>query len=109
MTPTTIDRPVEVRCPPWCAGHQGNYQGWEERADGSRFLRDHAEVSAHEVGGVAVALTQVQDARAGFLPPFIDLYVDEIGGGVARQLSAAQARDLAAALLSAADRLEANQ
>ena len=58
---------------------------------------------------MTLAVLQVQDSSKGFLPPVVELYVNEVHNFAPADLRASQARELAAGLLAAAERLEANR
>ncbi len=59
MTTTTHrpERPTEPVCPPWCSGHDGDYQAWEDT--GSDSLRNHMGRGRY-VSGVAVAVGRTE-------------------------------------------------
>ena len=100
MTAQQIHRPTEAICPPWCLGHDGRYQGWETMDSGQ--VRDHAEHGTF-VANVNVMLVQRENEDHTLEPTVVAVYVERD----CDDLTPAQARELAAALVSAAERAEA--
>ena len=112
MSITTMTHPEHVKldiCPPWCAGHTARYQPWDDFED--RQERAHASESVvfkpatalpHE--DIAVELVRREDALAGLQPAQVSLYATSC-----MDLTPAEARQIAAALLAAADRAEAGR
>ncbi len=110
MTTTHPERFKLDHCPPWCAGHDGRgYQSWEDHSDGQQ-ARTHASESVPIVNRMrdgrreelAVDVSQNEHSIAGMSAAVVDLYA----GGDLVELSPAEARRTAAALLEAADRAE---
>ncbi len=105
MTVTT-QRPIETICPPWCEGHAGHYQDWEERVVDGKYQRDHAATmltvvpedgAAHAVN-VGVCRTEDRDSGA-FGAAYVTLYVESDGA----DLTPDQAVHIAATLLAQAE------
>lgn len=101
VTTATIERRTEAICPPWCLGHQGNYQGWETLCEGGGQVRDHSEHGTY-VSNVNVMLVQSEHEDHTLEPSVVAVYVERD----CDDLTPAQARELAAALVSAAERAE---
>ena len=112
MTTTTHPERVALPvCPPWCAGHDGvGYQPRDDLTDG-RQERAHAsegvafkpaDARPHE--DLCVELLQREDSLTGMQDPQVSLYAAS-----RMDLTSAEARLVAAALLEAADRAEANR
>ena len=105
---TTVDRNdqsvVDRPCPPWCefpAGH-----GWHDHGivvvgdDGRRHL------GTIEDGDLSVGLSTFESSLRGGPSTFSPVVI-EIDGRVCEEVTAKQARHLAAALLKAAEIIEA--
>ena len=107
MTTSTTQRSTEAIGPPWCEGHVGGYQGWETRADdGGGQIRDHGE-HGHRVSNATVTVTQTESDNHALSSPIVELFVDGVHNCDVADLTPAQARELAAVLVSAAERAEA--
>lgn len=96
MTTTQNHRPTEAICPPWCNGHDGEYQGWEDVDPGQ--LREHGGFDIN-IGAAHAYLNQTENEDHSLKPSQIDVYVDRDTA----ELTPAQAREFARALLDAAD------
>ena len=96
VTTATTQRPTEAICPPWCSGHGGTYQGWENADPGQ--LREHSGFEIN-IGAAHAYLNQTENEDHSLRPSQVDLYVDHDTAG----LTPAQAREFARALLDAAD------
>jgi hypothetical protein len=103
MTTTQNHRPTESICPPWCTGHAGSYQGWETRIDNGRQIREHSGGEIH-VGAAHAYLNRTESEGHSLTPAQIDVYVDQDTA----ELTPAQAREFAQALLAAAERAESH-
>lgn len=101
MTTATTQRPTEAICPPWCAGHDRLFNPWEVTRANERE-RAHDSVTT-TVAGNNFALTQYEGPNSSMGPVRISTWVDSNN----EDLTPAQARELASALLSAAERAEA--
>ena len=97
-----VQHPTEAVCPPWCEGHDGHFQAWEELVDGSGVEREH-EGHAATLGFVSLyaAQTETQD---GMGPARVRVYVDS---HLDDSLTPAQARELARRLTMLAEEVEA--
>ena len=100
MTTATTHRPTKAICPPWCLGHDDRYQDWEDV--GRHCVRDHAEHGTF-VSNVNVMLVQRENEDHTLEPSVVAVYVERD----CDDLTPAQARELASALVSAAERAEA--
>lgn len=94
---TTTTRPTFTTCPPWCAGHAGPYQSWEELTDGTGHSREHSE-RVTSFGGVDIAVGQTEHSDGTFGAPHVEVYADD-----GADLTEAQAHELGMALVRAAD------
>lgn len=103
MSAATVSthRPTEPICPPWCAGHRGGYQGWEDMQPG--LLRDHAEEGT-QVRNALVMCVQRENQDHSLEPSVVALYLD---GTDVTDLTPTEARMLAVELILAAAKTEA--
>lgn len=104
MTTAQIQHPTEAICPPWCAGHLGAYQGWETLSATGLQIRDHADHGA-TIGDITIEVAQVERGDHTLEPPVVSLY----DAGDRADLPPSQARQIAALLVEAADRAEAQR
>lgn len=94
MNTATKPRAHEPVCPPWCESHLEGYQAWEED------VRSH-DGRVTTVADIEVSVQQTED-RQRMHTPCVEVYVNRDG-----LLTRTQARELAQALLQAADTVEA--
>lgn len=104
---TKTHRPTEAICPPWCSGHNTTgWQSWEDAStpDEARMMRTHASSSGEVAGHVGVELyVEEHFPSRAMSRPKVTLYTSNDD----EDLTPEQARQVAAALLEAADRIEA--
>lgn len=101
---TTMNHPERVKlqqCPPWCAGHNELYQAWEDY--GSTQQRSHSSEDVRLARSVAVGVVRLEDWSGRMGDPTIELYL----ANDREDLTPAEARRVAAALLEAVERVEA--
>lgn len=101
---TTTHRPTEAICPPYCQGHTGGFQSWEELVSGLGFIRSHYSPEI-EVGPVSVSYGSEEHDSAGMKPARVDITIGLDGAILAPE----QAREVARLLVEAADRIEATR
>lgn len=97
-------RPTEPVCPPWCAGHDDRYQAWETDRSGRRVFRFHSN-GGQEVAGFAGVSVVSEETEHGVEAGEVALWLQS----EEQRLTPADARRVAAALLNAADDVEAHQ
>lgn len=102
---TTTNTTVRSLCPSWCT-FEGAGHGFEELTDGSGFVRSH-ETTLATVGGSTLYLTADDRLDAAGLTLTHSAPYVTLSGPENLDLSAEGARALAAALVAAADRLDA--
>ncbi len=85
--PAAEVRPTEAVCPPWCSGHDGDYQAWEDT--GSDSLRNHMD-RVRYVSGVGVSVGRTEHSHGALSAPFVEVYSDD-----ATDLTPTEARELA--------------
>lgn len=91
-------RPTLPICPAWCEGHDELFQPWEQSIRDLLPERQHNGLFA-EVGDAELALGQVE-SMGGMQEAYVQLYLNREG-----RLTRTEARQLAAALLAAAETL----
>jgi len=115
MTISTTERTTENICPPGCMGHVGTgyERDWAEGTKvrpvpsdspfaGTRIFRDHCDHGVL-VDNVNVMLVQ-RENQGGYLEPSVVAVSLDLDS---TDLTPAQAREIAAALISAAEQAEA--
>jgi len=98
---TTTTRPTEAICPPWCAGHEGVYHGWETLTDTGKKVRDHSPAEYPIIGGLAVMLVQIEHEDTGMSAPGVAVDSDTMD--TAHTMTDAEAHELGMAIVRAAD------
>jgi hypothetical protein len=106
---TIIEQPTPTReaiCPDWCAGHNDEaFQSWEIETATGRPIRNHSSNRGAVVSNTVVDLF-AEETIDGLRPATVSVFTDCTGDD---ELTPAQARQLAAALLDAADVIEGRQ
>lgn len=105
MSTTTTNTTVRSLCPSWCT-FEGAGHGFEELTDGSGFVRSH-ETTLATVGAATLYLSSDDRLDAAGLTLTHSAPYVTLSGPENLDLSAEGARALAAALVAAADRLDA--
>lgn len=101
---THRNRMREPKCPPWCAGHDERYQTWEEQGHGYE-TRNH-ESGLPQLHRIALDINAVEHPQQSTrLTPTVEVMVD-IPGSACASLTPAQARQVAARLVTLAEQAE---
>jgi hypothetical protein len=103
MTTSSIQRPTEAICPPWCSGHLGGYGAWETLTDGSGVIREHSSVTITVDGVVSTYLNQTEAADRTLGPVVVNVCA-EFGDNA--DLTPGAARAYADALIMLAKQAE---
>lgn len=98
---STRQRPTEAICPPWCQGHDDEFQSWEDLLGTEGAERGHDDRTV-QVGPVGVYAAQTETPD-GMLPAGVRIYVDS---HLDDFLTPQQARELARTLTTLAEQVE---